>query len=120
MLRFSLDKMIVKQYIEDFGAMEFRMFVHFGLYSELGKGNGAYYLFCNNLSMRTAPNVIKEKPGGAKFRVVFSFSEKIKSVKWIYNDESLDFTQSCEKAVVTTTPKSYGESMVVKIAKITV
>ena len=29
--------MIVKQYIKDFEKLGFGMFVHFGLYSELGK-----------------------------------------------------------------------------------
>ena len=82
------------------------------------KGNGAYYLFCNNLSQRGDPNVIKEKPGGSKFRVAFKLAETVKSVKWIYNGEELDFTQNGDDVVVTTKPQTYGESMVVKIAKI--
>ena len=33
--------MIVKQYIKDFEQLGFGMFVHFGLYSRLGKGEWA-------------------------------------------------------------------------------
>ena len=83
------------------------------------KGNGAYYLFCNNLSMRGDPNVIKEKPGASKFRVAFKLDEEIKSIKWL-TGEALEFTQQGSEVVVTTTPRKYGESMVVKIAKIEV
>jgi alpha-L-fucosidase len=36
--------MIVKQYIKDFEALEFGMFVHFGIYSSLGKGEWSRFL----------------------------------------------------------------------------
>lgn len=82
------------------------------------KGNGAYYLFCNNLTQRGDPNVVKQQPGASKFRVAFKLSEKIKSVSWLYDGDNLDFTQDGDEVVVTTKPREYGESMVVKVAKI--
>ncbi len=81
------------------------------------KGKGAYYLFCNNLTQRGDVNVVKEMPGGSKFRVEFNLPEKIKSVKWLSGEE-LEFVQNGENTVVTTKPREYGESMVIKIAKI--
>ena len=82
------------------------------------KGKDAYYLFCNNLTQRGDPNVVKTKPGAPKFRVAFKLSEKVKSVKWLSDGEILSFTQENGEVVVTTTPRCYGESMVVKIAKL--
>ena len=34
--------MIIKQYIKEFEKLGFGMFVHFGLYSVLGKANGLF------------------------------------------------------------------------------
>lgn len=82
------------------------------------KGDGAYYLFCNNLTQRGDVNVVKAQPGASKFRIEFKLSEKIKSVKWINGNDSLEFTQDGDDVVVITKPRVYGESMVVKVAKI--
>ena len=82
------------------------------------KGNGAYYLFCNNLLQRGSENVVKTEEGGVKYREEFKMTEKIKSVKWLVGDEQLVFTQEGENVVVNTTPRPYGESMVIRIAKI--
>ena len=40
--------MIVKQYIKDFEKLGFGMFVHFGLYSMIGKGE--WTKVCNNMT----------------------------------------------------------------------
>ena len=82
------------------------------------KGDGAYYLFCNNLLQRGSADVVKEIESGVKYRDRFKMSEKIKSIKWLLDGEPLAFTQDGEDVVVTTAPRPYGESLVVKIAKI--
>ncbi len=86
----------------------------------LMKGNGAYYLFCNNLTQRGDANVVKLQPGASKFRVAFELSEKVKSVKWLIGGGSLEFTQEGDEVVIITKPREYGESLVIKIAKILV
>ena len=82
------------------------------------RGEGAYYLFCNNLIQRGDINVVKERPGASKFRIEFKMTEKIKSVSWLTDGDVLEFTQEGDSVVVNTKPRAYGESMVVKIAKI--
>ena len=47
--------MIVKQYIKDFEQLGFGMFVHWGLYSQLGKGEWVYYI--ENMNMDEYKNL---------------------------------------------------------------
>ena len=59
--------MIVKQYIKDFEELGFGMFVHFGLYSRLGKGEWAR--FCLHIPAEEYEPLQKEfapKPTWAK------------------------------------------------------
>ena len=46
--------MVVKQYIKDFEAMEFGMFVHFGIYSVLGRGERIWSRNCRLTKEETA------------------------------------------------------------------
>ena len=82
------------------------------------KGDGAYYLFCNNLLQRGSANVVKKADGGLSYEDKFKLSEKIKSVKWLVGGGELSFTQDGDDVLVNTEPRPYGESMVVRIAKI--
>ena len=49
---------------------------------------------------------------------LFTFNEKIKSIKWLDNGEDVVFTQDGEKVTIINVPQLYGEYYVVRIAKI--
>ena len=83
------------------------------------KGDGVYYLLCNNIPQRGSKNVIKSD-GSSSFEVKFKLGEKVKSVKWLIGGEELQFVQNGEDVTVTKLPRDYGESPVVKIARIEV
>ena len=48
----------------------------------------------------------------------FTLGEKIKSVTWVDNGESVNFTQDGDKVNVIPSPFRYGQDLVVRIAKI--
>ena len=81
------------------------------------KGDGAYYLFLSDLSIRGDINVTI---GGEKkdYNNYFTFGEKIKSVTWVDNGESVNFTQDGDKVNVIPAPFCYGQDLVVRVAKI--
>ena len=82
------------------------------------KGEGAYYLFCHNLLQRGSVNVIKNTEGGLRYEDRFKLTERIKSVRWLVGGGALDFTQNGDDVLVNTEPRPYGESTVIRIAKI--
>jgi alpha-L-fucosidase len=81
------------------------------------KGNGCYYFFAYDLEVSANINVelAKEKLDRNN---VFTFNEKIKSIKWLDNGEDVVFTQDGEKVTIINVPQLYGEHYVVRIAKI--
>ena len=81
------------------------------------KGNGCYYFFAYDLEVSANINVelAKAKPDHNN---VFTFNEKIKSIKWLDNGEDVVFTQDGEKVTIINVPQLYGEHYVVRIAKI--
>lgn len=81
----------------------------------LKEGN-TYYLFCYDLPMCADPNValISE----ATYFDQFQMDAKIKSITWMDNDESVDFSQEGNNVTVMTVPFNYGRNLVVRVAKI--
>lgn len=81
------------------------------------KGNGCYYFFAYDLEVSANINVelAKEKLDRNN---VFTFNEKIKSIKWLDNGEDVVFTQDGEKVTIINVPQLYGEHYVVRVAKI--
>ena len=81
------------------------------------KGNGCYYFFAYDLEVSANINVelAKEKLDRNN---VFTFNEKIKSIKWLDNGEDVVFTQDGDKVTIINVPQLYGEHYVVRIAKI--
>ncbi len=76
------------------------------------------YFYVHDLSITGDSNVVVA--GGGKGINTFSgVKEKIKSVKWTDNNESLEFTQDGEKVSINCTGYSYGKSLVVRIAEAT-
>ena len=82
------------------------------------KGEGAYYLFCHGLPMKGASHVVINDDERKDFTVSFSLPEKIKSVSWLESGTPVEFTQDGDKVDVLTAPQPYGQSVVVRIAKI--
>lgn len=82
------------------------------------KNGDNYYLFLFDISMRCDGNVTINKeldPDNT-----FCLAETVKSVCWLDNGKSLGFKQMGDRVTVTAEPYRYGESFVVRIAKITV
>ena len=83
----------------------------------LREGNH-YYLFCHNLPMVADENVALYTT--AEYDSRFALPEKIRSVTWMDNGETVEFSQENGSVLVKTVPFRYGRSLVVRVAKITV
>lgn len=83
----------------------------------LRDGNN-YYLFCHNLPMVADANVALYTT--AEYDSRFVIPEKIRSVTWMDNGETVEFSQENGSVLVKTVPFRYGRSLVVRVAKITV
>ena len=81
------------------------------------RGDNCYYLFIHDLPMKGDPNVANT-PAANPFADSFILPERIRSVTWLDNGESIVFLQEGDKVTVSPAPQIYGESMVVKVAKI--
>jgi len=80
--------------------------------------NGCLYLFVSNIGMLGSFNVVKndtEKKNGVTMSGVSGICEEI---KWLDNDEKLDFVQEGDFVQVICTPYSYGTNYVVRVAKV--
>ncbi len=84
------------------------------------KGEGAYYLFCHELPMVGSANVVVNDINRHEFTVKFNLDEKIKSVNWLDTGAPLEYTQDGKAVTVTTANQKYGQSVVVRIAKISI
>ena len=79
--------------------------------------DGAYYLFCHNLSMSTAPDVAISKE--VEYTDSFKFPKKIKSVVWLDEPQTeLGVEQKGEDTTIYTMPYRYGTHLAVRVAKI--
>ena len=81
------------------------------------RGDGCYYLFIHDLPMKGDPNVANT-PAANPFADSFAFEDTVKSIKWLDNGEDIVFLQEGNRLTVSPAPQIYGESMVVKVAKI--
>ena len=82
------------------------------------KGDGCYYLFCHNLKMVGAADVVINDDQVADFTVKLGIKESIKSVSYLDNGKALDYKKEGDTLSVLTAPQPYGQSVVVRIAKI--
>lgn len=82
------------------------------------KGEDAYYLFCHDIPMvadhNVAIDVVKKRADR------FALDKKIKSVKWLDNGESVEFSTADGQTAVVPGSFSYGTNLVVRVAKIEV
>ena len=81
------------------------------------RGDNCYYLFIHDLPMKGDPNVANT-PAANPHADSFMLDERIKSVTWLDNGNDIVFLQEDGKVTVSPAPQIYGESMVVKVAKI--
>lgn len=125
------------------------MFVHFGLYSVIGReewvnlnDNALRSPYPTDIKIRNKPDDFVLNDGDAYYlfvhdlamtadlnvalnstmilEEVFDFGKKIKSVHWLDNGEKLDFIQENGKVTIKTKPFMYGESYVVRVIEINV
>ena len=82
------------------------------------KNGDNYYLFLFDISIRCDGNVTINKE--LNLDNTFCLEETVKSVCWLDSGKSLEFKQTGDRVTVTAEPYRYGESFVVRIAKITV
>lgn len=82
--------------------------------------DGSYYLFCHNILMSSDPNVTPDWATNTNYLCNFKLDAKIKSVKWLESGADVEFHQNGDSVSVRTTPQPYGQSMVVRVAKIEV
>lgn len=80
------------------------------------KGDKCLYIFCYDLAREGSGHVVV----GGKYMGAFAFSDiadKVKSIKWMDNDEELEFVQSENTLSVNFTGTPYGTSYCVRVAK---
>lgn len=80
------------------------------------KGDGCLYLFCYDLAKMGNANVTV----GGNYSGAYGFggvTDKVKSIKWMDNDEQLSFTQNGGLLAVDLLGMHYGTSFCVRVAK---
>ena len=82
------------------------------------KNGNNYYLFLFDISMRGDGNVAINKE--MVLDNTFCLPETVQSVCWLDSGKPLQFTQTGDRVTVTAEPYRYGQSFVVRVAKITV
>ena len=83
------------------------------------KGGDKLYIFCFDIATKGDENVIV---GGKNYKAyAFSnVSDKIKSIKWMDNNERLEFVQSGDMLCINCTCYPYGSSFCVRVAEASV
>ncbi len=83
------------------------------------KDGNTYYLFCFDLILVGDANVtIAQNPTAYEAR--FVPNGRVVSACWLDNGEALRFEQDGDEAVIHTAPFTYGQDLVVRVAKICV
>ena len=77
-----------------------------------------YYLICDELQMQSNANVALMSGINIVYEDTFTLEGKIKSVSWLESGTPVEFTQDGDRVKITTCPQPYGQSVVIRIAKI--
>lgn len=83
------------------------------------KGEKYYYLFVHDIPMGGSINVV-QRMDMDDYTDRFVLDKKIKSVKWLDNEEDVEFKQDGDKVTVCYDKQRYGNNIVVKVARIEV
>ncbi len=78
-----------------------------------------YYLFVHDIPMGGSINVVQRMEMD-DYTARFVLYKKIKSIKWLDNEEDVDFVQDGDKVTVCYDKQRYGNNIVVKVARIEV
>ena len=81
----------------------------------LMKGDGCYYLFCHNLGLL---DVLTKAGRKDDYTVKLALPEKVKSIKWLDTGAPVEYKEDADGLTVYTENQPYGQSVVVRIAKI--
>lgn len=132
---------VPKKYIADFEKMGMGLFVHFGIYSQIARGEWIYSLgdqspeeYQRLVETFTAEDfdaeklVLTAKNAGCKYITVdnsryagsYSFgnvTDKIKIIEWMDTHEKIEFIQGGEMLSVNATGYPHGMSTCVRVAK---
>ncbi|MFP4053016.1 MAG: alpha-L-fucosidase [Phycisphaerae bacterium] len=81
--------------------------------------DGRLFLFVHDLTVTDNQNL--DGVRGAGLRTMEGLTAPVRSVRWLDNDERLDFTQDADKGhlAIACTDFPYGEHLVVRVAEIT-
>jgi len=82
------------------------------------EGDGAYYLFCHGLSMRGAVDVAVMEEERDDYTVTVQLDKPVRRISWLESGREVKFTKDGDTLSVFTEPQPYGQSVVVRIAKI--
>ncbi len=80
------------------------------------RAGNTLYLFVHDLGMVSDPNVALE--AGERMQTAFALSSPIKSAIWMDSDIPVRYEQTDGRVTVYPLPFSYGENLVVRVAKI--
>ena len=76
------------------------------------------YLFCDGLPRDGSSDVVIAAENGVIFEETLTLPERVRSVKWLESGKDVRFVQIGDKLKLTLEPQPYGQSVVVRIAKI--
>ena len=82
------------------------------------KGKDAYYLFCHDLPMGGNRHVALTDDQREGYSVRVTLDERVKSIEWLEDGSGVEFEQNGADVKIWATPQPYGQSVVVRIAKI--
>lgn len=84
------------------------------------KGADAYYLFCHELPMGGNRNVALTADQRESYSVELELDAPVRSITWLESGDAVEFKQQGSTLKIYATPQPYGQSVVVRIAKIIV
>ena len=82
------------------------------------QGENAYYLFCHELPMGGNRNVALTDDQREGYSISLDLGAEVKSITWLESGDAVEYKQDGDRVKLYPTPQPYGQSVVVRIAKI--
>ena len=82
------------------------------------QGKDAYYLFCHELPMGGNRHVALTDDQREGYSISLNLDKKIKSITWLESGDAVEYKETEGGVKLYPTPQPYGQSVVVRIAKI--
>jgi alpha-L-fucosidase len=82
------------------------------------QGRDAYYLFCHELPMGGNRHVALTDDQREGYSISLNLDKKIKSITWLESGDAVEYKETECGVKLYPTPQPYGQSVVVRIAKI--